>query len=1013
MKNSNLLIISTLFLSFLPIHSFDYSKEGKDFAQSFTKHYDFATEGRYTHEYHQALLSKTATSLDHLENHLKDNGFNLKGHQIILGYEGNAIPSYYSDFRASKINDEASSHFKDGWSLKLHNRFGLMSGFLFKDINEMLKKNCSDNDSFIKHINPDSVEIFEDEGEILLEHAFGKALPLLFGYKNYIESDIRSKKVNQLLLDLIKFWELLYENDVKSFDGGSAATQDILFSISYAKHLIASKLPINNFYTGGDITYPIETFCGQTKEATKNAQDFVKVFAPSLNPLNNEKTVYVFCSFVDGVGKSTMLGNIQNWMEFKDDVEKYKRVDNSSSQYANVFKFKDNVFIADLPAQVSHFTYKPDGLVYVPANSEKSSEEIEKVRSFVAHQKEALKANYLALYNELREVIKNEGLFSAKLNDPKKPENAFIKNIVLLKKQESNTWVPFDFEGNKYLFNYFNPSEIRILSSLSVAPSSGLKNIESEQMLFLEGVRFPFSYSFFLDDLVKKLKEQDIKNVVFVNFVSMYPRSSRENIRINYLIQQLALLKNDFDVNESLYKNFVSPAQLYAQLTSLPLCKKMLTYFIDEVMIRTVLFKLLLERSANNLKGISIEELTSTISKEISDLKSSSFESSVWDCTEKKFKLEFQRLKSTFGLTKELINIQLFSFKPLTYFSKELVRIFSEVVQSPHLKALWQDLDQKIYDESDVYLGDSDRAVKLEDGTEVVSRFEFYPECKEHNSLTPFLKHLRSAYYSAICNLLYSEYDGGNLNIHNIKYASIPHVVTTNQNGHVYCIQKSIEAIEDSNASFKAETKFNISSSYEVGWGSFEGRPYALSWETKGTNNGLFAFDCNIDKKKKFIFKKSSIISDLVSEYKNQNGQDRTMPTSKLYLEFLHSDNYADERKKIYEEAKKNGNFPLNDPSKLASRAKEKNSPVSIYFGLPSQMEGARLCVRLLATLEMILKDPNSDICVRKGNNKDFIAAIRLFEEIVIPKYFGILFQEPLFDDYDSIEPIISWEECS
>lgn len=1013
MKKLNLLIYFFFSFNSIGLYSLDYSIECSEFAQSFSDHYDFSAEGRYTHEYHPALLKKTQESLKDLESFLFKNGFNLEGHQVILGYEGNAIPSYYSDYKKSKINDEASSHFREGWSLRLHNRFGLMTGFLFKDINESFRKYLG-GDPFIKHINPDSVEIFDDEGEILLKHSFGNALPLLFGYKSYVESDIRSKNIKQLLEDLIEFWQLLYKNDVKSFNGGSAATSDILFSIEYAKYLSASSSPIKKFYVGGDITYPIETFLGQSKEATKNAQDFVKDFAPTLNSVNDENTAYIFCSFVDGVGKSTMLGNIQNWMDYKDNIDNYKRVDNSSSQYANIFQFKDKVFIADLPAQISHFTYKPDGSVYVPINSEKSVNEIEKVKDYVAAENENLKEKFLTLYNELAPKIIKNGYFIPEVTDSTKPENAFIRNLILLKKQETNTWVPFEFEDNHYLFNYFNPTEIRIFRELSSAPSSGLKNIESEQMLFFEGVRFPFSYSFFLDDLIYKLKKHEIKNVVMVNFVSMYPRSSRENIRINYLIQQFALINNHFNVDESLYKNFISPAQLYAQLLSSNVSKRIFNSFIDEVIIRSILFKFLLSRHENSLKGIPIKELTSLILQEMKLLRSNGFEKYVVEISEKKLKNEFQRLKNTFGLTRELINIQLFSFAPLVEFSKELIKIFTEKVNSQHLNSLWDGLNGKIYEEGSVYLGESDRIVKLDDGTEVLSKFEFYPECKELNALSPFLKYLRVVYYSAICNFLYSETNEGDsiINIPQVKYASLPNIITSNQNGHVYCIQKKIGPIEG-NENFKPETKFGISLSYQVSQGIFDNRPYVINFENKGTSYGLFAFDSTLDKKKKFILEMKSPVTEIISEYKNKEGQDKCMPASKLYVELMRSEKWARERQLLFDEAKKNGEFPINDSLKLTLGKKEKNGYVGTFTGLSTQKEGVRLCIRSLATLEMILKDPNSDICVRKGNKKDFIAAIKLLEEVVIPKYFGILFAEPLFDNYDSIEPIIPWEECN
>ena len=103
------------------------------FCESFLHHYEFNPEGRYTHEYHPFLLDKTAESLAELERTLTQEGFNLDGRIIIFGYEENAVPSYYTSYIKAKINDEAILKHRIGWSLRLHNRFGIMSGFLFKD----------------------------------------------------------------------------------------------------------------------------------------------------------------------------------------------------------------------------------------------------------------------------------------------------------------------------------------------------------------------------------------------------------------------------------------------------------------------------------------------------------------------------------------------------------------------------------------------------------------------------------------------------------------------------------------------------------------------------------------------------------------------------------------------------------------------------------------------------------------------------------------------------------------
>ena len=69
-------VFSIFFLFFFNFHFLICSNNNidccnKDFIESFIKHYEFNAEGRYTHEYHPYLLSKTSYSLDDLENRLQ------------------------------------------------------------------------------------------------------------------------------------------------------------------------------------------------------------------------------------------------------------------------------------------------------------------------------------------------------------------------------------------------------------------------------------------------------------------------------------------------------------------------------------------------------------------------------------------------------------------------------------------------------------------------------------------------------------------------------------------------------------------------------------------------------------------------------------------------------------------------------------------------------------------------------------------------------------------------------
>ena len=66
--------------------------------------------------------------------------------------------------------------------------------------------------------------------------------------------------------------------------------------------------------------------------------------------------------------------------------------------------------------------------------------------------------------------------------------------------------------------------------------------------------------------------------------------------------------------------------------------------------------------------------------------------------------------------------------------------------------------------------------------------------------------------------------------------------------------------------------------------------------------------------------------------------------------------------------------------------------------------------VRAIATLEMLIKDSQAPILVRKGVKEDFVAALRLLERVTLPRYFGIYLDKDLFVDYYAVQPVIPWE---
>jgi hypothetical protein len=66
-----------------------------------------------------------------------------------------------------------------------------------------------------------------------------------------------------------------------------------------------------------------------------------------------------------------------------------------------------------------------------------------------------------------------------------------------------------------------------------------------------------------------------------------------------------------------------------------------------------------------------------------------------------------------------------------------------------------------------------------------------------------------------------------------------------------------------------------------------------------------------------------------------------------------------------------------------------------------------RVVVQALATMHFNFKDPKDQVMVRYGNQEDFVAALRLFEQLILPKYLSIVTKGQLFDDYYQVTPLV------
>ncbi len=1011
-----------------------------EFTESFVSHYEFNTSGRYAHEYHPLILQKTAQSMEQLENAFSDQGFNLIGRYILMGYEENAFQSFFPrvrDCQGALIDDEAS--FKDprGWCIQLHNRFGTMSGFPFRSINEA---STQSRRNLFEHINPHAVEIFSKNIDLLQIHSFGQMSKTMFKLEREVYDLALEDNWREIIGKLVSFWTALYNGEYKTGDQQVAGTQDILFSIENAKFLQKSDLELIKFFTGPDITYPIVVSKVCSAKATQNAQDFIARFVQELKPVKNEPTLFVFRSFVDGVGKSTLLGNIKNWMEFQGSVEKYKITDNTSTLESEMFKFSDNVYIADLPAQMSHFTHKPNGLVWVDQQAIFTDDyNTDQAVHYFAENKDSLKEKYEKLAQEVQNIIATSGTANPIFSDTTRPEFGFVRNLIILKDLDRNNWIPFSIEGQHFLGNLYDLSQVRVLTEIGKARSEGLKNVQAAQMIFTEGLMFPATYNDFVDILTTQSKELGIKNVVFVDFLSMYSRSSRENIRINYLLQLMGLIESSFDPFKTLYRNFVSNSELLAMLINPEAYRCCRDGLELETLVRLALYKMMCEKmcgkicSAKGTRTFSESEvvsftkdfLTKIDPKELTNLEKS---------VEKKIGAETDHLYKIYKDTKEFANLHNLNFELIRRFSNFLQHFFVKVVHNDVLNELWDHLDGDVVSPlplEDGWIKDPNYFVNLESGTRVRLLCVISEKNRDPAVISKILRTVRSAWYSAILNILVaSEISPDHQTIFTKEIvAQVPVLLKKDKSGRICLIEKELELELSTDEETGQETEMR----------KFKETLYLANYCYPSTAYGIFGFGADVGVNKFINYTQGYILTSYLDYNKFGAGSNRIVNATRVWAENSRSllnlkDLFFKERelaaKKLAAKKTSNDNSQDNEKAELDQTLRElednivnnlnaedeRDSAEILGFNLNSQDHQGKsrkhhivikteklatnfeIFARIAMTLETIARDLDSPILV-ETEKESFFAGLKLVEEVLFGQELGVSLKYPIFVD--------------
>ncbi|MBA3954316.1 hypothetical protein H0X48_03310 [Candidatus Dependentiae bacterium] len=962
------------------------------FHTSFISSYDLS--GRYTHEYHPYVLKKTRDSFLELEHSLRKDNFSVNGRILILGYQEDAVAPYKTDWQRQALEDEAIAKTAGGLAQPTKNIFGYLTGFLLKDA-EWLEKNWfKDMQHAIKHVYARPIDLFKDSAVFFQKHALGKDFPAIIEARDTVEHALYSRNLKTVLGELISFWMSMYENASKTGSQETIATQDMLFSIDYARALIEGQAPLKKLFVGPDITYPIEILSCQQKEATAHAQQFIHELQTELVPVNNQKTVYIFCSFVDGVGKSTLLNNIANWGLHGLQFDKYERCDNSSSQEATLFELKENTYIADLPAQISHYTIKPDGLVFTDISTVK---EIDKTtQAAVIRYAIDNKALLIAQFEDIKEKAKlhTQALYVSTDHVYNYAVNCQVLGVI------DSPWVGFMHENKYYLFHKQHPHKIRALTTLAGAHSFGLKVIEPEQMLFTNGMSIPMHYATFLDALKSKLHAQGIEQVVFVDFLSMYPRSSRENIRVNFVLQYLKKIFGDtYNLGESFYKHRANREQEICQLL-LQNFDKALHTIVLETALRWAMYTLMEEKSVSYVTTLKAQDLEDVLGNEVARLLKEQH-NELTALARNRLEPERALYYQTYALDITYETVVRFSFEPLQAFSDVVSQLFSKHLQNEYYTNLWAGMEGNLPKQH----YNLRKPIELDTQIEASVLYAFDKDNRNQDELQKFVRALKAQWYAMLSNMLSIGLNSdGDYEVKKVETA-VPPLLLKSDGTRCSLVQKVLPLLDTREHKIEPPLKFHLIDGPGVKrpWGVLDKQPYCMDWDIPGAFFWIYAYGYTPGNQKS-----KNIVTQLVDKYRQEcvvkyKQSTWGMPTTVL----LNQINAGNLWSKIEQESAAIAQAQTKDKN-----TKNTKNTMRVIAAEDPQIPVLQLWTRMIATLDMILKDMDrrTIVLVRKGSKEDFAAALQLTEKITLPLYFGIKVATPLFEDYATVDPVIPWQ---
>ncbi len=501
----------------------------------------------------------------------------------------------------------------------------------------------------------------------------------------------------------------------------------------------------------------------------------------------------------------------------------------------------------------------------------------------------------------------------------------------------------------------------------------------------------------------------------------MYPRSCRENIRINYVAQQLAALDEAFNVETSLYGDTRDDVHLYSSMRH-----GGTTGFehslVSEARLRLALHTVT-KRDAAAHEGVSIPELTDVIQIFLDALpeQTSKLISAV---AAEKIASEYDRLDREFALSKAYINAALFDSQGVVAFSSFLETLFTQSVKSESLNQLFssspQWCPQRAPGTTQLPFLDTDSH-----GRHYRVRFTLDSHGQAVTVLAPIVRAVRMSWFVALSNLLKAiAVKDGVIEVGGTSYPMVPLLARADGQGSVHLFERVVTPLsrEEVNKqedtlrdAFMNLTLFELAEPQSIpSIGLVCGEPFYLDPRARATERGVYAYNSGYPYFSATGLSDGDVyeglgITTALMRYHRTHDNSIIMSTSDAYDALMRDDSWRNEWRERLKGVREHKQPEKKDEKKNDPSSGQATWPRERPMHLVDQklVPAVRLVARALATLEMVVRDVDADIVIRPGNKQDFIAAIKLFEHVTLPEYFRLICDKPLFDDYDVVEPCI------